>query len=421
MKNAPLLITALSLSCIPHFAIASSAEVTKLKTQIERLERTLEKVITTQESQASVSLKPKLMIESPDKRYSFGVDGFVQADVGWMDSETSDLANSTNIKRARVGLKGKLGNEIDYRVLTEFANNSNHIIDAFANYKGLKDVTLTAGQFREPFGLENMTPAKYWTHAERASLTALAPKRSLGAGVTWQHGAGHISAGMFGENMYKKRADDEGYGAAARATYIPYDEDGTLVHLGLSGRWRAPDAETNAIRFKENGLNSLTGAFVDTGAIRDVEHTVSVNPEFALIHDAFSLQGEYTHTTVTREGKPDLAFSGAYGEASYFLTGESRNYNRKKGTFGKIKPEVNFDLDKGGPGAWQLSYRFSHLDLNDADITGGELTNHTAGINWYPNPSTRISANVIRNETDRHAKLPDEKATIFMLRSQFEF
>ncbi len=419
MKHLILTTIALSL-LVTNPAIAGEADNRAMQMKIDRLERVVDSLIKEQESQPSLSLKPGIRLKDPDNRYSFGLDGFVQGDAGWMDAGTNDLPDGTTIKRARLGVKGTIETDWKYRILTDFGNDDFQLMDANLSYTGFDNLNLTVGQFKEPFSLEQLMAAKYWTFTEKASMAALTPKRSLGVGATYDYGDGIISAGLFGENVNKNRADDEGYGVTGRMTYVPVHDKNKLVHIGLSGAYREPDAETGSVRFKNAGHNTLTGAFVDTGKINNVSSVTSFNPEIVLVYDAFSLQGEYTHTRVERDVGSDLDFVGYYGEASYFLTGESRKYNRKKGVFGKVKPEASFNWKNNEWGAWQLAYRYSHIDLNDHDITGGEMNSHTFGVNWFPNIYTRLSANVIYNQTDHEAKIPDAEATIFMLRTQFE-
>lgn len=86
----------------------------------------------------------------------------------------------------------------------------------------------------------------------------------------------------------------------------------------------------------------------------------------------------------------DLDFSGYYIEASYFITGEHRRY--KGGAFSRVKPKHNFTPGKSvGPGAWQVAFRYSNIDLNDFDegILGGQEDNLTIGLNWHINPNVR--------------------------------
>ena len=49
-----------------------------------------------------------------------------------------------------------------------------------------------------------------------------------------------------------------------------------------------------------------------------------------------------------------------------------------------------------GLGAFEIAARFSYIDLNDKDITGGKLADVSFAFNWYPTVPTRVSFNVIR-------------------------
>jgi phosphate-selective porin OprO/OprP len=104
----------------------------------------------------------------------------------------------------------------------------------------------------------------------------------------------------------------------------------------------------------------------------------------------------------------DVAFDGVYVQASYFLTGEHMPWDRKRGTLARVKPFENFfmvrDCDHNvqrGLGAWQIAARYSHADLTDFDVIGGEGDSFTFGMNWYWNPYARMQFNYIYGDIDR--------------------
>ena len=94
-----------------------------------------------------------------------------------------------------------------------------------------------------------------------------------------------------------------------------------------------------------------------------------------------------------------------------------------EGRFGRLKPRKDFDLRKGGPGAWQAGVRYSRLDLNDSDIQGGELDNVTLGINWHWSSNIRLMFNYVMVDLDRifDGRSTDADATYTMLRFQMAF
>lgn len=100
--------------------------------------------------------------------------------------------------------------------------------------------------------------------------------------------------------------------------------------------------------------------------------------------------------------------------ATYLLTGEDSSF---KG----VKPKNDFDLDKGGWGAWELALRYSEMNIDGdtftnqagqlAGQTGADATptlaqayadptfsakkarTWTAGVNWYLNSNAKIVLN----------------------------
>ena len=55
-----------------------------------------------------------------------------------------------DIKRARLGVKGKLHDNFSYKFENDFAKNSSKIKDAYISYSGFKNYQLKIGQFK-PF------------------------------------------------------------------------------------------------------------------------------------------------------------------------------------------------------------------------------------------------------------------------------
>jgi phosphate-selective porin OprO/OprP len=92
-------------------------------------------------------------------------------------------------------------------------------------------------------------------------------------------------------------------------------------------------------------------------------------------------------------------------QASYFLTGESRQWDRKLGYFGRAQvyePFFRVRTKDGcvctSRGAWELVSRWNYLDLSDAGLRGGYLDSTTIGLNWYLSPYVRMMFNYSHND-----------------------
>jgi len=104
-----------------------------------------------------------------------------------------------------------------------------------------------------------------------------------------------------------------------------------------------------------------------------------------------------------------------YGFFSWFITGEHRVYNLSAGHFNRVHPKKNFG-ENGGTGAFQLSIRYSSVDLNDKDLRGGKLKDLTVGLNWYLNPATRLMFNYINSDAENMGNV-----NAYLMRFQVDF
>lgn len=133
-----------------------------------------------------------------------------------------------------------------------------------------------------------------------------------------------------------------------------------------------------------------------------------------------------TFAPVQRIGGPNALFFGAYGETGYFLTGEHRPYRKQSATFDRVKPFTNFfrvrtdDGVKSGWGAWQVAARVSYVNLTDAGIRGGRLTDLTLGLNWYLNPFMRVTSDIVHPMLVQPG-IGFSSANICGVRMQFEY
>lgn len=401
----------------------SRARMASVK-QAEQTARTEAK----KEAEVKVSLSPGPKFETADGEYSLKIGGFAQVDAGMFQDDVRDHPDGTNLRRARLNVSGNITKEWRYKLENDFANNASALTDAYLEYVGIEPVSIMVGQFKEPFSLETLTSDLFTTFIERAAPTAFSPDRKIGIAVSAPGdsalGAWTLAGGFFGAGTGTASTDDEAKDFTARATLAPIAEKDEVLHFGVAGSFRIPDsAGSHPMRFSSRAENSLTSALaVDTGNITNVNDVTLLGLEAAGVWGPASIQGEYIVADVERRGAlSDPSYNGYYIEASYFLTGESRNYNVAQAKFDRVKPNNPFNFSKGGWGAWQAMARLSNLDLNDKGVNGGELNDWTLGLKWLPNANVMVSANYINVDTDSRAVTANDDPDVWILRTQFDF
>ena len=138
---------------------------------------------------------------------------------------------------------------------------------------------------------------------------------------------------------------------------------------------------------------------IDTGDL-GADRAIVAGVEGAWVRNSFSLQGEYFHSSVLAGDRGSVDFSGFYLFGSWFLTGETRPYNKAKGVFGRVQPNRDFSLRKGGKGAWEGALRLSRLDLSSGAVRGGRMTNASGALNWYWSRNLVLRFNYVFSHVD---------------------
>ena len=415
-------------------------EMNKLKEQLAQNKAQTAKVekITNEikapkapENDVKISMVPVPKFETADGAYSFKVGGFAQVDAGIFNDDKKDHPDGTNVRRARLNVSGTIAKDFKYKIENDFAGNASALTDVYLEYAGLKPTSITVGHFKEPFGLETLTSDLFIDFIERSSTNLFSPDRKIGVmvnsyGELAPIGFWTAALGGFGSGTSSTTSNnDEARDITGRITFAPIADKTRVIHLGVAGSHRIPDSPADSFSFSSRAENQLSTASTDlsvnTGTISDVSSVNLLGLEAAGVYGPFSVQGEYVRAAVNRNVGIEPTFGGYYVDASYFITGESRNYNAQTARFDRVKPKWPLSFSEGGWGAWQVMARYSALDLNDKTINGGELRDTTFGIKWLPNSYTMVTANYIMSNTDSHAVTPNDDPQIFLLRTQFDF
>lgn len=412
-------------------------------------------------------------ISTADGKFTASLRGQLQADYGYyMQSRAAtklstgtDLSSGVNIRRAQLGLQGKVFGDWSYNFLYDFGGSGTEsagkILNAYVQYDGLAPFAVRFGAFAPSYSVEDQTASGDLMFLERNTPTNML--RNV-AGAEGRVGASLIYAGneLFGAVSYTaskimdSTAYDEQQAVVGRLSYLVINDKDSDAHLlvGVNGVhvFRMPDAYPNGSTsvpnhtialsdYPEITVDDTATKFLSTGALA-AEHFTTYGVELAGNYRNFYVQGAYSGIEIDR-GNRYTVFSGAgasatqklavknndlyawYAQASWVLTGESKAYVPATGAFTIPKPAKPFSLEDGTWGAFELAGRFSETSLNDRlddassivsawsgssrtytfynQSRGGYQKVYTLGLNWYPNSAVRFLLDYMWVDENRYA------------------
>ncbi len=402
-----------------------------LDEQFESLEESIDEV-------AEIAGNPQI-VKSGSSKSTMVVSGRVHVD-GWgFDIPEADRAaitamndglepqNRLGFRRVRFGVKGKVKDNMEYKIEMEFAGgNDAEFRDVYLGWTDLPFLrTLLLGNQKRPYGLDHLNSSRYNVFLERPFVIEANNQDARRLGLA-SYGYSEDEAWNWRYGVYNQR-NIQGLGnyvndhlqleiTGRLANTIWYDEISGgrgYAHWAISGSHgdSDPDPDNNEARYRTRPEARSTNRWINTGRIANADFQNLVGVEGVVNVGAVQVVGEFQSVWVDRDaGLPTTNFNGGYVYVAYFLTGEHMPWDRKSGTLARPKPFQNFWLVNrcdgcrdGGWGAWQVAARYSNANYNSEGIFGGHGESFTFGLNWYWNPNARMQFNYIAgNITDRN-------------------
>jgi phosphate-selective porin OprO/OprP len=382
-----------------------------------------------------------LVARSADGAFLYWLDGRVNLDFATYRGQKNRLPTGFEVRRARIGVKATLYTNFLAEIDVDFADNQVEMKDVWMGYAGMRQTVIRVGNQKAPFGLDTLTSSKNIMFIERAYTDAWAPDRLMGASITHWENTWQASAGVFGQaaGVFNDKdtltgggaGSNQGYSLVGRLTVAPINKDGNLLHIGIAGARRTPDANkiatsgadlpdrldaSRVVKFDSRAETHVSRAkFISTGDMKYVDHTVQLGAELAGTVGPLTFQSEYQKTDVTRRETTvakysDHSFQGYYGQVMLFLTkGDRRPYLVSEGEFGRVIP-------KSTRGAVEVGVRYSTLELDDVTavdpILGGIAKNVMLGATYYMNTNHKLLFNVGWVDNNGNAKPNKEYAPL---------
>lgn len=397
------------LAILEQQAAATTLDVTELAAGSDAaIETSDANALRTSPSGAKGPKSRADTIATSGGKWTTKLGGHIQTDyITWAaaDPAIADTENYFSFRRLRLVADGTGYEQFDFRLqmtLEPGSGSTNNIYatpDVKDAYFTMNDIPtigrIRVGNFFVPFSLEQVTNDTNNIFNERSipSENIFAASREIGIAiynatenerVTW-------TAGAFFDNIndtIKTRFDDnQGLRLSGRLTWLPYYYEPSagrhLVHTGV-GVLHTHDHD-GLVRFFARPQIQRGPILIDTGNLLADSYT-SGNIEYASVWGPIAIQAEAFLTSVNLDQGDNTIVNGSYAHISYFLTGESRNFERfgqHGAQFGRAAPSTNFFMTRGGAGmgGWEAKARWSNLNLTN--LGSGEYNDFSCGFNWY--------------------------------------
>lgn len=228
------------------------------------------------------------------------------------DAEAGDGTTFFEIPRARTKLEGWAYTEkLTFELQLDWADKGNVLKDAAISYQATKALQVTVGQFKAPFGRQELTSSSRQQFVDRSDASdEFAPGRdvgvqltgaALGKRVVWQ-------AGAFNGNGRSFANADGSLMVVGRVTWQPF---GDVKYSDGDFESRTRPLFAIAANYANNDRAGATSS-------NDVSHEI-LGADVAFKHRGFSLLTEY----FTRDNDPETGAGstsdGWYVQPGWFL------------------------------------------------------------------------------------------------------
>ena len=386
----------------------------------------VEKDVATEEKKPVVYVTPA----GPEYKLALGgyiqmnfEDGAVSAFEGRFPNGPNQVKDRFRLRRARVNLVGDFAEKFDFKVEGDFEQGDGlsggrsgfSATDIFINWHQFPEANVKVGQWKAPFGLEQITPDTKILTIERSLPTgALTPERQIGVQIwgkpltnLWPEQKDLLTyyAGIFnGDGRNITTNDNNNFMYVGRLELLPWQgkllNQDASVKLGgdiLNSRDDAGTTISTALNLKVNADGSLTPYVLPSADQRtawSLDAWLNVGP-FDLIAEYFSEDVDGRTVAGVAPTFADFNPTGWYVQGSYFVIPK------------KLQAVIKWE------------------ELSPDQVADDGIRSITGGLNYYVHgDSIKLMANYVHTWSDfraAHPQFGDNEFNEVILRLQVMF
>src|ERR1700691_80681 len=316
--------------------------------------------------------------------------------VGYLDAQYTFYkgdgapSDTFNITRARFGVQGNYGKQLDYAFLFETASALT-IRDAYLDFKPWDAFKIMGGQYKVPFSMEVGTADTSVEFYNRSIISTLYPDasgafRSPGIEAHGELADGIVEywGGVFnGQGLLTSGTTNEPE-VVGRLRFSPFKATNIswLKTIGFGGSFEHSRSRGLSNELSYSGLMN-DGTYTFFPQFRINGNVDRYNAFFSWLSGPLGVRAEYAHLEQDRRhigsfatggvvvtSQPAVTGEGFYVSAIYFLTGESDPLNAlPRVRHPVIGPASPGESGAPGWGAWALKFRYSKLQGDAPGLT----------------------------------------------------
>jgi phosphate-selective porin OprO/OprP len=300
--------------------------------------------------------------DSNDSNHWFNLNGKMRLDQTVTHNGQKDFQSALGLRSLEATMKGGVGENLSY----SFRLKDGSMDKAQVTYSGFNSWSkVSVGQVGMSYGLTSaLTEDSMTTQVFGPEASA----GSIGVALTaWNDKMGLMCSVHQQDSQAVTKISN--LDTAARVSMAPLMRDNLILHVGANA-------------YMQNGTDltySVTKNGTDVVSLEmEGDRSRGFGLDAAVLRGPLFMQAEFHQASVVDSG------ASAYGynvEASYAVTGETREYNKVQGSFSSLNTQ-------GDAGSWQVSARHS-------GVHHGKVQHRTVGasVAWMANNNLTVLAN----------------------------
>ena len=228
-------------------------------------------------------------ISPAGKESKLSVGGYLhlQAEAGGSPNARFPREDRFYLRRARLQVKGEFGSDFDFTLQTDFGSNTlsaksgatGQLADLFVRWKKYPEAIVTMGQFKTPFGYDQLMADTKLASIERSLPSdKLTVSRQVGIGLSgavWD-GVVNYATGVYNGNKANNGFNDnDAFMYVGRLGATLYKADGRLLQVAANGY---TSDDTGTFTGRRNGLGIDTQLVFGPGSLNAEYLTVDSDP-----------------------------------------------------------------------------------------------------------------------------------------------